>query len=262
MLRTRFSIAATALALLLTGCGGQGFRPATFPTLESLFEASQQQLERRRWDNAVSGFERLTLMLPARHELLPASHFYLGQAYGGRGEHLLAAQAYLRVPELFPNDTLAGESLFRAGQSYAALWRRPDLDAQYGEVAIGAFGSLIENYPDSPHRAVAEQEIARLRQQLATKLYDTGVFYFRRRGFDPAIIYFNAVVEEYPETRRARDALLRLVESYRRINYQEEVRETCEVLHREYPGDAEVRSTCGPAPAAAAEQTAPTPGAR
>lgn len=254
MLRHHTPITVLALALLLLPACASGFRPAQYPTMEALFEASFSELQRRRWDNAVSGFERLTFMLPARHSLLAPSHFHLGEAYAGRRDHLLAAQSYLRVPELFPTDTLADEAIFRAAQSYARLWRRPDLDAQYGEIAVGTYNALLEQYPQTPHRAAAEREIGRLRQQLATKLYDTGIFYMRRRGYDPAIIYFNAVIEEYPDTPRAREALLRLVESYRRIGYQEEVRETCAVLHRQHPGDAETRTLCGPPPAAAAQQ--------
>ncbi len=254
MFRHRIPIIVVALALLLLPACASGFRPAQYPTLESLFEASLSELQRRRWDNAVSGFERLTFMLSARDPLLPRSQFHLGEAYAGRRDHLLAAQSYLRVPELFPADTLADEAMFRAAQSYSRLWRRPDLDSQYGEIAVGTYSALLEQFPQTSHRAAAEQEITRLRQQLATKLYDTGIFYMRRRGFDPAIIYFNAVVEEYSDTPRARDALLRLVESYRRIGYQEEVRETCEVLHRQHPGDSDTRDLCGPPPAAAAQQ--------
>lgn len=261
MLRTSFSIVLLAGALLVSACA-QGFRPQQYQTVEDLYAASLLQLERRNWDNAVSGFERLTFMLPARHELLPSAHFHLGRAYAGRREHLLSAQSYLRVPELFPTDTLADDALFRAAQSYSRLWRRPDLDAQYGEIAIGTYAALLENYPTSVHRAASEQEIGRLRQALATKLYDTGRFYFRRRGYDPAIIYFSEVVEQYPDTPRARDALFSLVESYRRINYREEAAEACEQLHRQYPGDGEVRQLCGAPPAASAEQPATQPGVR
>lgn len=261
MFRTSSSFALLAAVLLVTACA-QGFRPQQYQSIDELYAASLQQLERRNWENAVNGFERLTFMMPARHPLLPSAHFHLARSYQGRREHLLAAQSYLRVPELFPNDTLADDALFRAAQSYSRLWRRPDLDGQYGEIAIGTYATLLENYPASGHRAEAEREIARLRQALATKLYETGRFYFRRRGFDPAIIYFNAVVDEYPDTPRARDALFSLVESYRRINYREEAAEACEQLHRQYPGDAEVRQACGPPPAASAEQPSPPSGMR
>ena len=224
-----------------------------------LFEASLAELHKRHWDSAVEGFERLTLDLPARDTLLPRSYFYLGKAHGGRGENLLAAQSYSRLTESFPDDSLADDALEEAGRAYARMWRKPMLDATYGQTAISTYQTLLALYPNSTLRPDAERSIARLQEMLADKEYENGMFYFRRKAFDSAIIYFKSVVSTYPTTAKVRDAELRMVEAYRHpsMRYTAEANETCDALREHFASDREVRRVCGEAPPAAAAVSPP-----
>ena len=230
----------------------QDFNPGRIQTSDALYRASMRQLEARKWDNAIRGFERLTLTLPARDPLMPLSLYHLGRAHEGKDEFLLAAQSYERVTQSFPRDTLADDALFRAARSYARMWRKPTLDAQYGETALATYQQLLAAYPDSPHRAAAEQDMRRLTEWFAEKSYQTGLHYLRRKAYDSAIIYLRDVVRLYPQTPQARQSLLKLVEAFREIRYSADVQETCATLHRQYPGDSEVREQCGAPPAASA----------
>jgi outer membrane protein assembly factor BamD len=245
-------------AILLAACSS-GFELARYQTNETLFAASLAEFQRGRWENAIAGFERLTLQLPARDTLLPRAHWYLGAAHQRRDEDLLAAQSYVRLVEGFPADTLADDALFEAARAYQRIWRKPELDSQYGESAISTYETLLSAFPDSPRRAEAEREIRQLQEWMARKDYDTGVYYTRRRAFDSAIIYFQDVIQKYPETPTARLSSLRLLEVYRRLNYREEAEEVCAGLRTRYPSDAEVRSACGAGPAAPTAPRAPPP---
>lgn len=243
-----------ALAAAIAACA-PAWRVGNYTSHDALFRAALAQYEKRNWNNAVEGFERLTIELPARDTLLPRSYFYLALAHEKRKEHLLAAQTFMRLAESFPGDTLADDAMLRAGRAYGRLWRKPALDAQYGEIALRTLQTFLAAFPSSPLRPEAEAEIARLEQWFATKDYESGMHYLRRRAYDSAIIYFEDIVEKYPGTPRARDAYLRLAEVYDRIRYREDMREICETLRTRYPGDSEVRERCGEASAAAA----PTP---
>jgi outer membrane protein assembly factor BamD len=244
-----------AIVVMLAACRPD-FELKRFTQDTALFEASRRQLQQRNWDNAVAGFERLTIELPARDTLMPPSLFYLGKARQGKKEWLLAAQAFTRVTESFPDDTLADDALYEAGASYARLWRKPDLDAQYGETAIATLRMMQGMYPNSPLLDDAQREVDRLTNWLARKAYETGMFYMRRKAFDPAIIYFKDVLRLFPSAPTARDAALKLVAAYNEINYREEASEQCARLRQAYPGAADGREACGAAPATA--QT-PTP---
>jgi outer membrane protein assembly factor BamD len=235
--------AVLAAAALLSACRG-GFKLNRYPTSQALYAAATSEYEKKHWSNAIAAFEKLTSDLPARDTLLPRAYWYLANAHTRQREHLLAAQSFTRLFESFPDDTLADDAALEAARSYRRLWRKPTLDATYGETALTTYNTLLGLYPTTPHADVARQEIADLEQWFATKNYETGLFYFRSKAFDSAILYFRYVVERWPQSPRARDALLRLAEAFQRISYREDFNETCTRLRSAYSADAEVNRVC------------------
>lgn len=241
------------VALFVTGCQKKPWSPKNYSSSESLYVAAKARLDRGRLDDAIAGFEQLTLDLPARDTLLSRSHFWLGIAHERKGEHILAAQSFTRLMESFPDDSLADDALIRAGRAYHRLWRKSYLDPTYGESALTTFNTVLSLYPNSDLRDEAQGEVDRIEAQFAKKDYDTGVHYLKRKAYDPAIIYFTDVVEKFPRTEWARRAQLRLVESYGAINYRAERDEICAALRGRFPGDGEVRQRCGAGPATVAQ---------
>jgi len=229
------------------------FKLQRYRTNDALYAAATREYNAKRWDNAIQAYERLTLDLPARDTLLPRAFWFLATAHSRKGEHLLAAQGYSRLNQTFPDDTLADDAMLAEAREYSKMWHKPALDSQYGQTALATYRSMLELYPDSPLAPQAQQGVQHLLEWLATKDYLTGMHYFRRKAPDSAILYFKDVVANYPETARARDAYLRLVEVYRSIKYRDDARDTCNTLQQKYPGDREVRSLCGPPPATVAQ---------
>lgn len=239
-------LALAAVLLALAACRG-GFRVDQFGADHGkLYDAGLRELQLKHWGNAVLAFEKLSTDLPARDTLLPQVQYWLGKAHSGNVDHLLAAQAYNKVAENFPEDTLADDAMYESAREYQRLWRSPELDSQYGTTAQASFRTLLAVYPDSPRKKDAERELANLEEMFATKEYLAGYYYFRRKAYDPAILYFKTVVNTYPETARSRDAYLRMVESYRVIQYREEAAEACEAARKRFANDPEVKALCPP----------------
>ncbi len=241
-----------ALVLVAAGCF-HALNPRDFTSSTDLYLAGKRAFDRGKWQNAINAFERLTLDLPTRDTLLPPSHWYLGHARLKKRERLLAAQSFLRLAEQYPQDSLADDAMLAAGDAYRAMWRRPSLDPQYGLLAQTQYRLLAGMHPNSP---LADTALARSRQVdewLATKDYETAMHYIRRRAYDSAILYLRDVVAEYPNTEKAKDALLRLVETYRRpqLNYREDAEEVCVTLRAGFPTDPEVLALCKASPPAA-----------
>jgi outer membrane protein assembly factor BamD (BamD/ComL family) len=83
---------------------------------------------------------------------------------------------------------------------------------------------------------------------MAEKDYNTGYLYLKRNEFYSSILYFKDVVRQHPNSRKTRDAYLRLLEAYRAIKYTEDARDLCDAMRKAYPNDREVMKECGPAP--------------
>jgi outer membrane protein assembly factor BamD len=243
-----------ALLLAFAACHPE-FQITRYPTNEALYRAATEEYQRGRWDNAVSAFEKLTTDLPARDTLLPRAHWYLARAHEERGEHVLAATSFNRLVESFPDDSLGDDAALEAARSYRKMWRKPTLDPTYGESALATYNTLLGLYPDSPLAPAAKKELGELEEMFAQKNYLAGLYYFRRGGYDSGIIYFKDVVNKYPTSPAARLAQLRLVDSYKAIRYKEDATDACAALRKNYPEDAEVRTTC----AGVAAPVPPTP---
>lgn len=250
------------LVFALAGACGRGFKLSRFTTNEALYTAAKSEFDRRKWDNAVTAFEKLTFDLPARDTLLPLAHWHLAKSYAGRKEHLLAAQAYNRLAESFATDTLADDAMYEAAREYQKMWRKPTLDANYGELALSAYQSMLGLYPDSELKDEAERQIRVLQEMFASKDYESGIYYLRRRAFDSAIIYFKDVVKNFPQTDKSRQAYLRLAEAYDAIEYREDKKDVCTTLREKYPSDREVTAVCGAPVTTITQRPAPdtTPG--
>jgi outer membrane protein assembly factor BamD len=238
-------LALLAAAVFVAACGTKFDVKKYKGDNEQLYRISSREFARHNWDDAVQGFEKLTLDLPAHDTLLSRSYFYLAQAHEHKGEFLLAAQSYSRLAESFPDDTLADQSLYRAGQAYERMWRRPDLDAQYGEQALSSFQQLVTLYPGAKTAPAGQRQIDHLNEWFALKDYQTGRHYLRRGAYDSAIIYFKDVLKKYPTAATSRLASLRLVDAYRKIKYTDDANDVCAQLRTSYPQDREVQQRCG-----------------
>lgn len=251
-------VCSIAVVFGFFGCAS-GFKLTRYTTGESLYRAAMEQYQKKKWDNAIQAFEKLTLELPARDTLLPLAHFYLARAHSRHGDHLLAAQAYSRLAESFATDSLADDAIYEAGLEYEKLWRKPVLDAQYGGEALTEFQTLLSLYPDSELRDKAVKEIQHMQEWFAQKDYENAMYYFRRRAFDPALIYFRDVVRLYPETPTAKEAYLRMAEAYDAIRWKDDKADVCRTLWDRYPKDPEVPDVCGarPTPSDTAKKVTP-----
>ncbi len=232
----------------------QAFNAGSFGSTEALHVAAMKEYDAKHWDNAARAFERLTTELSPRDPRIGAAYYYLAKSQEKKGEGLLAAKSFSRVYELSPRDSLADDALFESGKAYQKLWRKPVLDAEYGQDAVTQYQTLQGLYPDSPLMPRVAQELKTLDDWFATKDFETGYHYLKRKAYDSAIIYFKDVIKLHPEATKTREAYLRLHEAYVTINYKEDARELCDEMRKAYPADREVRSACGAPPAAAGSQ--------
>ena len=242
------------VSLLLAGACKPVFNAGGFGSTDALYTAAMAEYNAKRWENAVRAFERLTTELSPRDPRIATAYYYLAKSQEKRDDHLLAAKSFSRVYELLPQDTLADDALLASGAAYQKMWRKPVLDAEYGENAISQYQTLQSLYPQSPLIPQADAQLKKLDEWFATKDFSTGYHYLKRKAYDSAIIYFKDVIRLHPNASKTREAYLRLHDAYKAINYRDDMRDLCDAMRKAYPADREVRDACGAAPAAAASQ--------
>jgi outer membrane assembly lipoprotein YfiO len=228
---------------LLVGCS-KTLDPQLYPSAESLFEASMEAYRAGDCGLARQGFQRLVFELPGQDERQASVRYYLGECMLQGNEPLEAARQFRRVADEYPRHTLAPDGLLRAGDAYAQLWDDAELDPTYGETALATYGELVGRYPTSAAAGRARLRIAGLNEMFAEKGYKSGVFYYRLKAFDSAIIYFRNVAADYPASAFAALSVVKLIETYDRIGYVEERDDMCVYLRQYYPGTEGVEDQC------------------
>ena len=232
-------------------------RARVTPTADSQLARARAAFRHGDFSDALQVYQRLVFEVGPNDSVAPEVHYYLAESYFQTGDRVQAAHEFRQVADQFPTSPFAPVALLRAGDANLRLWRLPELDPTYGETALAIYQELAGRYPDSEAAQRAHLHVLQLREWFADKSFKNGMFYFRRKAWDSALIYFKDVYANYPETPRAADALLRMADTYRAINYNEELREVCTTLRRYHPNHAGLASRCPALPAGASPPSTP-----
>lgn len=258
------------MCCLATACGKAKPSTASAPlagrttltpaSLDSLWTRAMSLYTNRKWAKAAVALERLQLELPTGDRRVVLSRFYLAETRVGEHSNLQAVREFRRVSDEFPADSMAPEALLRAADSYAALWRRAELDPTYGQTAIATYQELIARYPASAAAKRAQERIVVLDDRFALKTYQAAMFYLKFKAFDSAILYLKDMLATWPRAPIAPEALSQLIRTYRVLGYREDVQEYCLLLRKRFPTAPGVDATCpttAPAGAPAAKPKGP-----
>lgn len=242
----RLALGAVAV-LWLAGCAS-GRSKLEFVGPDDLMDRGLKAYRERDWDEAIRAFQRFTLEYPGNARLQEA-RYRLADSYFGKKEYVTAASEFGLLAQDFPAGPYADDARFKVCEAYYKLSPRPELDQEYTRAAIEHCESMLAYYPTSEFAPRARELLAELNGKLARKVLLGGEFYYKRKAYDSAIIYYDDVLARYPNTESAPKALLRLVQIYGQLGYEEEEAAARERLLREYPGTAEARLVQQQAPA-------------
>ena len=248
MLRGIVTAGLLGLAACGKGAPKTGAAPlntvATQEELQALWQRAGGEYARGRWNKAATLYERVALEVPPGDTLATAAHFRLAECYFGQRSQLQAAREFRKVSDDAPTSRLAPEALLRAGDAYADLWRRPELDPTYGQTALATYQEVLSRYPDAPAAARARLRISELEEMFARKDFKTATYYYRLKAYDSAILYLKDIAASYPRATVTPQVLLTLVHAYQKVNYAEDVTETCSYIRRYHPATPGVDQAC------------------
>ena len=251
--RSSFVLAAT---LALSGCGAvpRSADPVTAPTpvrldltpqeVDLQWAAAERHFRRGKWVDAITALERVALELTPGDQRIARARFYLAESHFATKSHLQAVREFRRVSDEMPGDPLAADALLRAGDAFAALWRRPELDPTYASTAISTYQELQSRFAGTPAARLAAVRVTTLQDALARKQYGAAEFYLRYKAYDSAILYLKELASMYPRASVVPEALLRLIGVYQLLGYSEDVRETCVYLQRFHANSPGVAAAC------------------
>jgi outer membrane protein assembly factor BamD len=227
---------ALALLPLIAACGGGD--PYQGMDAETLYRMAEVEMSEGDYENGVEVLERLHLSF-GDWPRIPDAGILLAQAHFGNDDYLTARSEYRRFLDRFADNPRAPEAAAGECQALAELAPHPQRDQGYTEEAITVCSNVVVDYAGTPQSAQAQAIRDQLRFTMAEKEYLNANHYFRRRQYDSAIIYFQFVVDLYPETEFAPRALLGLLRCNEAIGYADLAAEARDRLLQDYPDSPE-----------------------
>lgn len=208
---------------------------------DGVYQMALESFEAEEYGDAAEALERLLLAFPT-FQSAPEASLMLARARFLDEQYITAASDFARFLDRYPAHPRAPEAALGVCRSYAELSPISQRDQTYTEQALAVCSNVISDYRASDVVTEATLIAAEMQTKLARKVYENGSYYMRREFYDSAIIYFEELLEAYPNTEWAPKALAGIIQAYEEIGYDEEVEEARNQLLTRYPESPEAEA--------------------
>jgi len=138
--------------------------------------------------------------------------FKSGLAYKDIADYNNAILMFKDIIDKYPNGSFLNQARYQLAECSKLMSLKADYDQTPTEVARKEFEDFIEKNPDDDLSDEAREIVYKLKYKEAEGAYNTGQFYESRRKKDSAIVYYEDVIDNYPDTEWAKKAQERLNE--------------------------------------------------
>lgn len=221
------------------GCSVALPPPDSTPTQR--YEWSRDRYENEKFADAIRGFRDLLFREPL-HATSDSARFLLANAYLRTNQNLLAANEFRMLATSRPNSPVADDAQLGMCRSYWQLSPSIARDQEYSERTIEACTRLVEFFPRSDLLPEARSIIGDARQKLAAKQARVGSWYYERKIYESSIIYFESLIQEYPEADVVPAVLYSLHDAYSQVGFRAEADAVKQQLLTRYPESPEARA--------------------
>lgn len=221
---------------------------------EALYLKAKELLDRKQYETAVGNFENLEATFPfsdyaAQARLDIAYAYYKISEFEGS---IAAADRFLKqYPQSEKADYayyLKGLANFSRGKSVLdslvsrKLYR---MDQSALRTAFADFSTLVTRFPESGFAEDAATRMELLQNEMARHELHTAEYYFKRSAMVAVINRVNTMLETYPDSAYAADALALLARAYISLGNRSMAADTVKALQLEQPGHPALRALGG-----------------
>jgi outer membrane protein assembly factor BamD len=142
--------------------------------------------------------------------LAPKAEYKLGLVLKGLQRFYEAEDAFNKVISNYPESEWAEPARFQIASCRAAVSRGPDYDQGAMQDAKQRFEEFVKDHPDAVLSKEAEANIGQLKEKEAAASFSIARFYEKQKDYKAAKIYYNNILDNYPQSPWAPKAVERL----------------------------------------------------
>ncbi len=166
------------------------------------FQQGMNYFEKGNYLKAQKELQKVIYGFPGQ-TFIDTAQYYLAMSYYNISSYPEAIGEFRKVLQTFPSSALADDSQYYVAMSYFKQSPPYYKDQTDSYSAVDEFGVFLDRYPDSPLVDDARANLDQLYDKLAQKLFKSGELYLRLNDYDPALLYFGQVRDNYSNTQWA-----------------------------------------------------------
>ena len=190
-------------SLVLVSCASRQTTVPLEPGDE--LERATAYFENKRYENAAKSFEKIIFYYPSS-EYVDDAQFWLGRSYFGEKDYDQAIIEFDYLIKNFSNSLFVEDAYFYRAQAYILKTPGYTKDQTELNMALNLLDEFLTRYPNSQRTAEVRELILTARDRLAKKELENGKLYVKLNKLDAALIYFEFVIQTYPETKSSNEA--------------------------------------------------------
>lgn len=187
------------------------------------FDRAISFFENKKYDQAIQGFERILFYHPSS-EFVDDAQYWLGRTYLEQKQYDQAIIEFDYLIRNFPKSAQLEDAYFHRARAHLLSAPSYEKDVSDLKIAIRFFDEFLTRFPNSEYTDDVRKEILAARDLLAKKELENGRLYEKLKEINAALLYYEHIMNNYPETGSAGEA------RYRSAQLREQMGETEKAL--------------------------------
>ena len=160
---------------------------------------------------AIEIFQRIVASVPYS-EYAPKAQYKMGMVLMELGRFDEARDAFQKVIDDYSDSEWGEPAKYQLALAAAKAFPGADYDDTYLQEATERLDEFIADHPEAKISTQAQEQLKELRNKEAKKNFDIGKFYEKQSKYKGAVIYYEKVVNNFPDSDYYSEALKKLEE--------------------------------------------------
>ena len=233
----KFLLYFSLIAFMLYGCSSNNNIENTKieeEKPEELILEAKNFLKDENYDLATDLFKKIEKNFPLSIEAIE-SQTMIGFISYLKMDYSDAIYVYNKIIKRYPSYNQLDYVYYMRAICYYEQINDEQLDGNNNFKALENFNQVINRFPSSKYSQDSRQKIILVKQNIAAKHMDIGMYYLKNKKYLASMNRFKIVIEDYSETKFTPEALYRLVEIYYILGMKNEAINTASVISYNYP---------------------------
>ncbi len=188
-----------SLTLVISACNSLEKIQKSSDT-EFKLQKANEFYDKKQYGKAIVLFEELLTVFKGTKRF-EGIYYKYAMSYYKQNSFLAASYHFKNFSDLFPNSERTEEARFLHSKSLFEEAPKYSLDQDNTTKSITELQNFINSYPKSKHVAEANAMIDKSRSKLEKKEKYAAELYFKIAHYQAAAIYFEQIINKYPESQ-------------------------------------------------------------